>query len=117
MCIRDRSNAGDWPSDGTVFCSLDKAWPPSGAPYKSVTLTSSQVSGGSISLTFDGLDFDTYALLSMSWRDPNDPNPQTNQHVWATHSGSPQAFWTDAVPITISPDNAELDMVLNATIN
>ena len=29
----------------------------------------------------------------------------------------PQAFWTDAVPITISPDNAELDMVLNATIN
>ena len=111
------SNAGDWPADGTVFCSLDKTWPPSGAPYKSVTLTSSQVSSGSISLTFEGLDFDTYALLSMSWRDPNDPNPQTNQHVWATHSGSPQAFWMDAAPITISPDNAELDMVLNATIN
>ena len=82
-----------------------------------MTLTSSQVSGGSISLTFDGLDFDTYALLSMSWRDPNDPNPQTNQHVWATHSGSPLAFWMDAVPFTLSPDNAEVDMVLSATIN
>ena len=57
------SNAGDWPSDGTVFCSLDKTWPPSGAPYKSVTLTSSQVSSGSISLTFEGLEFDTYALF------------------------------------------------------
>ena len=111
------SNAGDWPSEGTVFCSLDKVWPPTGAPYKSVTLISSNVSNGVVELVFEDLDFDTYALLSVSWMDPNDSNPQTNQHVWGTHSGSAQAFWMDASPFTLDQDNAELDMVMNATIN
>ena len=30
------TNPDSWPAEGTVFCSLDKTWPPSGAPYKSV---------------------------------------------------------------------------------
>ena len=37
------TNPDSWPAEGTVFCSLDKTWPPSGAPYKSVVLQSAQV--------------------------------------------------------------------------
>ena len=40
---------GSWPAEGTVFCSLDKTWPPSGAPYKSVVLQSTQLQNGQIS--------------------------------------------------------------------
>ena len=60
------SNAEAWPSEGTVFISLDKTWPPTGAPYKSVVVASSQVQGGTMSLMFDELDFDqcSYRYIS-----------------------------------------------------
>ena len=111
------SNPEAWPSEGTVFVSLDKSWPPTGAPYKSVVLQSSQMQNGVISLIFEDLDFDTYALLSISWLDPNDQNPATNQSVWGTHSGSIQAFFADAVPFTFDVNNSELSLVINALIN
>ena len=111
------TNPDSWPADGTVFCSLDKTWPPSGAPYKSVVLQSAQVQSGVISLVFEDLDFDTYALLSVSWLDPNNPNPACNQAIWGTHSGSVQAFFADATPFTFSVDNSELSLVLNAVAN
>jgi len=111
------SNPEAWPTEGTVFVSLDKTWPPSGAPYKSVVLQSSQMQNGVISLIFEDLDFDTYALLSISWLDPNDQNPATNQSVWGTHSGSIQAFFADAVPFTFDVNNSELSLVINALIN
>ena len=82
------TNAEAWPADGTVFCSMDSVWPPQGAPYKSTTLQSSQVQNGVISLVFEDIEFNTYKLLSVSWRDPNDPNPATNQYIWGAHSGS-----------------------------
>jgi hypothetical protein len=111
------TNPEAWPSEGTVFCSLDKSWPPSGAPYKSVVLQSSQVQNGQISLVFEELDFDTYKLLSVSWLDPNDQNPATNQSVWGTHSGSVQAFYSDATPFSFDVNNSELSLVINATIS
>ena len=111
------TNPEAWPSEGTVFCSLDKSWPPSGAPYKSVVLQSSQVQNGQISLVFEELDFDTYKLLSVSWLDPNDQNPATNQSVWGTHSGSVQAFYADATPFSFDVNNSELSLVINATIS
>ena len=111
------TNPEAWPSEGTVFCSLDKSWPPSGAPYKSVVLQSSQVQNGQISLVFEELDFDTYKLLSISWLDPNDQNPATNQYVWGTHSGSVQAFYSDATPFSFDVNNSELSLVINATIS
>ena len=115
------SNAEAWPSEGTVFCSLDKTWPPSGAPYKSVVLQSTQVQNGVISLVFEDLDFDTYALLSVSWLDPNDQNPATNQSVWGTHSGSAFengqfVFYANATPFSFDVNNSELSLVVNATI-
>ena len=111
------TNPESWPSEGTVFCSLDKTWPPSGAPYKSVVLQSSQVSNGQISLVFEDLDFDTYKLLSVSWLDPNNGNPACNQAVWGTHSGSIQAFYADAVPFTFSEDNYEQSLSITAIAN
>ena len=76
------TNPEAWPSEGTVFCSMDSTWPPTGAPYKSTTLQSSQVQNGVISLVFEDIEFNTYRLLSVSWRDPNDPNPATNQYIF-----------------------------------
>ena len=111
------TNPDSWPAEGTVFCSLDKTWPPSGAPYKSVVLQSAQVQNGQISLVFEDLDFDTYKLLSVSWLDPNNPNPACNQAVWGTHSGSIQAFYADAVPFTFSAENSELSLVVSAVAN
>ena len=111
------TNPEAWPSEGTVFCSLDKSWPPSGAPYKSVVLQSSQVQNGQISLVFEELDFDSYKLLSISWLDPTDQNPATNQYVWGTHSGSVQAFYSDATPFSFDVNNSELSLVINATIS
>ena len=111
------TNPDSWPSEGTVFCSLDKTWPPSGAPYKSIVLQSAQVQNGQISLVFEDLDFDTYKLLSVSWLDPANPNPACNQAVWGTHSGSIQAFYADAVPFTFSAENSELSLVVSAVAN
>jgi hypothetical protein len=116
------TNPEAWPSEGTVFCSLDKSWPPSGAPYKSVVLQSSQVQNGQISLVFDNLDFDTYKLLSISWLDPTDQNPATNQYVWGTHSGSAFengqfVFYANATPFSFDTNSSELSLVINATIS
>lgn len=111
------NNPEDWPEDGTVFCSLDKTWPPSGAPYKSVVLQSSQVQNGWIYLVFEDLDFDTYKLLSVSWLDPNNSNPACNQAVWGTHSGSSDAFYNDAQPFSFDEDNSELSITFNAAAN
>ena len=115
--VIDVTNPESWPADGTVFCSLDKTWPPSGAPYKAEVLSSSFVDNGQIALRFDNLDFDTYKLLSVSWLDPNNPNPACNQAVWGTHSGSAQAFYADAAPFTFTPDDPELILEITANIN
>ena len=117
------SNAEAWPSEGTVFVSLDKTWPPTGAPYKSVVVSSSQVQAGVLSIMFDELDFDTYKLVSISWMDPNDSNPQTNQHIWGAHSGSMFSqtgqflFYSDAQEFTFSQDMDTLSLAIAATVN
>ena len=117
------SNPEQWPSEGTVFVSIDKTWPPSGAPYKSTVVTSAQVQAGVLNIVFEELDFDSYALASMSWMDPNDNNPQTNQHIWGTHSGNMFAstgqfiFYADATPFTLSQDMDTLSLAISATVS
>jgi hypothetical protein len=117
------SNPEVWPSAGNVFVSLDKTWPPTGAPYKSVVVSSSQVQAGVLSIMFDELDFDTYKLVSISWKDPDDPNPETNQHIWGTHSGNMVSqtgqflFYSDAQEFTLSQDMYTLSLAIEATVN
>ena len=115
------TNAEAWPADGTVFCSMDSVWPPQGAPYKSTTLQSSQVQNGVISLVFEDIEFNTYKLLSVSWRDPNNPDPTTHQYIWGAHSGSmfengQFVFYANATPFTMDENTSELNLVVNATI-
>ena len=115
------TNAEAWPADGTVFCSMDSVWPPQGAPYKSTTLQSSQVQNGVISLVFEDIEFNTYKLLSVSWRDPNNPDPTTNQYIWGARSGSmfengQFVFYANATPFTMDENTSELNLVVNATI-
>tara|TARA_B100001173_G_C15864235_1_gene494393 strand:- start:221 stop:709 length:489 start_codon:yes stop_codon:yes gene_type:complete len=115
------TNPEAWPPNGTVFCSMDSVWPPQGAPYKSTTLLSSQVQNGVISLVFEDIEFNTYKLLSVSWRDPDNPDPTTNQYIWGAHSGSmfengQFVFYANATPFTMDQNNSELSLVVNATI-
>ena len=55
--------------------------------------------------------------------DPNDSNPQTNQHIWGTHSGNMFSntgqflFYSDATPFTFTQDMDTLSLVISATIN
>ena len=116
--IIDVTNPESWPEDGTVFCSLDKTWPPSGAPYLTSTLESSMINDdGQIILQWSLINFDTYKLISVSWRDPDNPNPACNQAVWGTHSGSAQAFYADASPIDLSSENSTLSFDIAAIAN
>ena len=66
---------------------------------------------------FEDIEFNTYKLLSVSWRDPNNQNPACNQAVWGTHSGSIQAFYADAIPFAFDENNSELSLVINAVAN
>ena len=57
------SNPEAWPSEGTVFMSMDSVWPPTGAPYKSTTLLSSQVQNGVISVVFEDIEFKLQIMI------------------------------------------------------
>jgi hypothetical protein len=117
------SNPEAWPSEGTVFLSLETNWPPQGPPYKSAVVTSSDAVNGVISTVFEDLAFGTYKLLAISWQDPNNPDPTTNQYIWGTHSGNRFAptgqfiFYADATEFTFTQDMDTLSLVIDATVN
>ena len=85
--------SGDWPSGGTVFISLQASWPPTGggAPYGV-----GEISGPveSFEYEFDEVAFGTYGAITVSWLDPNDQNPATNQHVIGAYGGSIPVSYT-----------------------
>ena len=99
--------SGDWPSEGNVFISLQASWPPTGggAPYGV-----GEISGPveSFEYEFDEVAFGTYGAITVSWLDPNDQNPATNQHVIGAYGGSIQAGFMDATSMTFSEDDHEL---------
>tara|TARA_B100000029_G_C17609576_1_gene969007 strand:- start:10126 stop:10605 length:480 start_codon:yes stop_codon:yes gene_type:complete len=99
--------SGEWPSGGNVFISLQASWPPTGggAPYGVI-----QVSGPleSFEYDFEDVAFGTYGAITVSWLDPNDQNPATNQHVIGAYGGSIQAGFMDATTMTFSEDDHEL---------
>ena len=35
--------SGDWPTEGTVYLTINNKWPPMGAPYATTAITSSDV--------------------------------------------------------------------------
>ena len=97
---------GDWPANGTVAVSLSSNWPPQGAPAASYEVTSTDLSSGAYVYTFENVTFGSYASISVSWQDPNDDNPATNQHTIGAYGGEYPFFTayggTDPTTITVS---------------
>ena len=111
---------GDWPADGTVALSLSSNWPPQGAPAASLEITSTDLSSGIYTYTFENITFGSYASVSVSWQDPNDDNPATNQHILGAYGGEYPFFTayggTDPTTVTVSETDyskTELDFSVN----
>ena len=100
---------GDWPTDGAVAVSLSSNWPPQGAPAASSEITSTDLSNGEYTYTFENITFGTYAAISVSWQDPNDDNPVTNQHTLGAYGGEYPFFTayggTDPTTVTVSEND------------
>ena len=98
--------SGDWPSTGTVYLSLQNTWYPVDAPYTTTTISESDVTANAY--FFTEVAFGTYAAISVSWLDPDDTNPSTNQHIIGVYGGTAAAYFADADSITGSEDIYEL---------
>ena len=98
--------SGDWPSTGTVYLSLQNTWYPVDAPYTTTTISESDVTANAYSFT--EVAFGTYAAISVSWLDPDNTNPATNQHIIGVYGGTAAAYFADANSITVSEDSYEL---------
>ena len=99
---------GSWPDTGDVFISLQNNWPPTGAPYAVDVILEEDVSSDEYVLNFVDVAFGTYGALSVSWEDPNDANPATNQHILGAYGATVEAYFMDADSLVVSVDNAEL---------
>lgn len=100
---------GTWPASGTVYLSIQSSWPPTGAPYKADVVSSSELDAASrYDFELDQIVFGTYPAITVSWLDPYDPNPVTNQHILGVYGGTAAAGFMDADPVTVSVDAAEL---------
>ena len=93
---------GTWPDTGAVAVSLSSAWPPQGAPAASAAITSADLSNNTYTYTFENVTFGSYASIAVSWEDPNDTNPMTNQYTLGAYGG------TDPTPVTVSETEYEL---------
>ena len=96
--------SGDWPSTGTVYLSVQNTWYPVDAPYATTTISESDVAANIYAYSFTEVAFGTYAAISVSWLDPEDTNPATNQHIIGVHGGTAAAYFADADSITVSED-------------
>ena len=97
---------GDWPTEGTVYLSIQTAWPPTTAPYSAITITAGDITDGHYEYSFTDVAFNTYPAITVSWLDPNDSNPATNQHTIGAQGGTVQAYFMDAVTVTVDAENA-----------
>ena len=100
--------SGDWPSTGTVYLSIQNTWYPVDAPYATTTISESDVTDNAYAYSFTEVAFGTYAAISVSWLDPDDTNPATNQHIIGVYGGTVAAYFADADSITVSEDIYEL---------
>ena len=100
--------AGDWPSTGTVYLSIQNTWYPVDAPYATTTISESDVTDNAYAYSFTEVAFGTYAAISVSWLDPEDTNPTTNQHIKGAYNSTPSMGFSDAESVTVSEDIYEL---------
>ncbi len=67
------------------------------------------MSASTFDYEFEDVPFGTYGAITVSWEDPNDQNPATNQHVLGAYGGSLQSGFMDATSVTLSEDDHELE--------
>ena len=117
---------GNWPTEGSVAVSLSSNWPPQGAPAASSEITSSDLSNGTYTYTFENVTFGSYACISVSWKDPTDADPTTNQHTLGAYGGVYPFFTAyggvDPMEVTVSEGNHEqlnldFDVDLNLVVD
>ena len=58
--------------------------------------------------TFEHVAFGTYASIAVSWQDPNDTDPMTNQHTLGAYGATAEAYFMDATSVTVSETEYEL---------
>jgi hypothetical protein len=97
---------GDWPSAGDVYLSVQSAWPPTAAPYSAVIVTAGDVTDGLYDYSFTDVAFGTYPAITVSWLDPDDNDPTTNQHTIGAYGGTIQTGFMDASGVTVDAENA-----------
>ena len=100
--------SGTWPGTEILSISLNPTWPPTGAPYASKYITPAEIESDQYSYIFEDVAFGAYASISVSWLDPDDSNPMTNQHVLGVYGGTAQAFFMDADSVIVSETNYEV---------
>ena len=100
--------SGDWPTTGTVYLSVQNTWYPVDAPYATTTISESEVTDNAYAYSFTEVAFSTYAAISVSWLDPDDTNPATNQKIKGVYGGTAAMGFSDATSITVSEDIYEL---------
>ena len=97
---------GDWPTVDTVAVSLSSNWPPQGAPAASSEITSTDLSNGTYTYTFENVTFGSYACISVSWQDPTDADPTSNQKTLGAYGGVYPFFTayggTDPTTVTVT---------------
>jgi hypothetical protein len=108
---------GPWPAVGQVAVSLNVNWLPTGAPYAFFSITENDLVNGKYDYDFTDVVFGDYALIVVSWKDPNDDDVQTNQIPIGAHSGTLINNYFDAEPISVTQDNNELTIDFTADFN
>jgi len=99
---------GTWPDTGAVAVSLSSTWPPQGAPAASTVITSADLSNNTYTYTFENVTFGSYASIAVSWEDPNDTNPMSNQHPLGVYGATAEADFMDATSVTVTETEYEL---------
>ena len=101
--------SGDWPTEGTVYLTINNKGAPVGAPYATTTITSADLdNSGKYEYQFKDVAFGTYGAITVSWLDPNNSNPATNQHILGGYGGSVQSGFMDSKSVTVSEEEYEL---------
>ena len=103
------TNTENWPSTGSIAISLSKNWPPQGAPAAFIPINFSDLSNSIYTYSFETAEIDsTYESIAISWSDPNDPDPATNQHILGAYGGTLNQGFMDATSLTPTENNFQL---------
>jgi hypothetical protein len=104
---------GAWPEEGQVAVSLNVNWLPTGAPYAFFGITEDDLVNSVYDYDFTDVVFGEYALIVVSWKNPADQNPETNQIPIGAHSGTLPLYF-DAEPISVTAENSEITLDFTA---